>query len=108
MVDAAVMRRVETVIHAGRQPQGDKTSVAVRIDQRGVAEQVEQRVPGALDLKQFGIGDRTKGADDRIAGADHNRGIEIGWTQAGAKLARKTIMQAFEMCLPPFDQIKLR
>ena len=34
--------RVKAVIHARRQPQRDEAAVAVRLHQRGIAEQVEQ------------------------------------------------------------------
>ena len=57
LLDPAVMRRVEAVIHARRQPQRDEAAVAVLLDQRGIAEQVEQRVGRALDLEQLGVRD---------------------------------------------------
>ena len=40
LLDPAVMRRVEAVIHARGQPQRDEAAVAMRLDQRGIAEQV--------------------------------------------------------------------
>ena len=52
--------------------------------QRGIAEQVEQRIGRALDLEQFGVGDRAERADDGVARAGHDRGIGIGRTQARA------------------------
>ena len=55
--DRGVIGRVEAMIHARRQPQREEAAVAVLLDQRGIAEQIEQRVRRALDLEQFGIGD---------------------------------------------------
>ena len=66
-LDPAVIGRMEAVIHARGQPQRDEAAVAVRLDQSGIAEQVEQRIGRALDLKQFGIGDRAMRADDGVA-----------------------------------------
>ena len=55
LLDPAIIWRVEAVIHARRQPQGDEAAVAVPLDQRGIAEQIEQRIGRALDLEQFGV-----------------------------------------------------
>ena len=53
----AVIGRVEAVIHARRQPQREEAAVAVPLHQRGIAEQIEQRIRRALDLEQLGIRD---------------------------------------------------
>ena len=56
-LDRGVIGRVEAVIHARRQPQRDEAAVAVLLHQRGIAEQIQQRIRRALDLEQLGIGD---------------------------------------------------
>ena len=56
-LDARVVGRVEAVIHARRQPERHELAVAVRLDQRGIAEQVDQRVRRALDLVELAIPD---------------------------------------------------
>jgi len=101
------LRRVKAVIHARGQPQGDEPPVAVRIDQPGLAEQVQKRVGSALDLKQLGIGDRAERADDGVARTGHDRGVRVGRTQAGLKFAGKTIMQAFERRLARLRQVEI-
>ena len=40
LLDAAIMRRVEAVVHARGQPQRDVAAVAVGLDQVGIAQQV--------------------------------------------------------------------
>ena len=74
LLDAAVMRRVEAVIHARGQPQRDVAAVAVGLDQVGIAQQILQRVGKSLDLVELGAGDRAAGADDGVAGAHQDLG----------------------------------
>jgi hypothetical protein len=107
LLDRGVIGRVEAMIHARRQPQREEAAVAVLIDQRGIAEQIEQRVRRALDLKQFSIGDPAVRADDAVGRAGHDGWIGIGRAQAGPQFARKTIVQAFEFGLFGFRQIEI-
>jgi len=86
---------------------GDGVSEVPELRVLGVAEQVLKRVRSALDLKQLGIGDRAERADDGIAGADHDRRVRIGRTRAGLKLARETVMQAFERRLARLRQVEI-
>ena len=72
LLDAAVVRRVEAVVHAGRQAQRDVAAVAIGVHEVGIAEQILQRVGKSLGLDQLGAGDPAAGADDRIAGADQD------------------------------------
>ena len=106
-LDPAVIRRVEAMVHAGHQPQGDEAPVAVLLDQRGIAEQVLERVRRALDLKQFGILNPAVRADDGVAGTDHDRRIGIGRPQARAELPGKAIVQALEAGLASLGKIEL-
>src|SRR5262249_36626107 len=71
-IDAAIVRRVETVVHARGQPQRRIAAVAVRVDQIVVAQQILQRVGESLDLIEAGAGDAAAGADDRVAGTDQD------------------------------------
>ena len=64
LLDPGIVWRVEAVIHARGQPQGDEAPVAVPLDQCGIAEQIEKRIRRALDLEQFGILDPSERADD--------------------------------------------
>ena len=98
---------MKAVIHAGRQPQRDEPPISMRLHQRGIAEQIEQRIRRALDLKQFAVGDDAERADDGIGRADHDRRIGIRRTQAGLELARKTIMQALEVGLARLGKIEI-
>jgi hypothetical protein len=79
----------------------------VCFDQRGVAEQIEQRIRRALDLKQFRIGDRAVRADDGVRRAGHYRRIRVGRTQARAQLAGKAIMQALEAGFLGLRQVEI-
>ena len=105
--DRAVIRGVEPMIHARRQPQCEKAPVAMAFDQRGIAEQIQQRVRRALDLKQLPIHDLAKGADDAVGGTGHHGGIGIGRAQPGTQFAGKTIVQAFEFGLFRLRQIEI-
>src|SRR6516162_2896976 len=77
LIDAAVMRRVKTVIHARGQAQRDVAAVAMSLRQRAVAEQVRQRVETPLDLIEPGAGDRAARAHDRITRADEDFGVMV-------------------------------
>ena len=69
------------------------------LHQRGIAEQVEQRIGRALDLIEFAIADRAVRADDAVGRADHDLWVAIGSPQAGAELAREAVVQALELGL---------
>ena len=72
LIDAAVVRRVEAVVHARGQPQGHVAAVAVGLDQVAVAQQILQRVGKALGLIEARAGNRAAGADDGVARADQD------------------------------------
>src|SRR4029077_18162350 len=72
LLDPAVMRCMEAVVHAGRQAQRDIAAVAVRLDQCAIAEQILQRVGKTLGLIELSAGDRAASADDGVAGTDQN------------------------------------
>ena len=82
-LDMRVIRRVEAVIHARGQPQRDEASVAVLLDQRGIAEQIEQRIGRALDLEQLGVARSGRGRRRcRREGLTTTDGIRIERPQA--------------------------
>ena len=72
MLDAAIVRSVEAVIHARCEPQRDVTAIAIGLGQRVVAQQLGQFIMRALDLIERGSANRAVGADDCIARADEN------------------------------------
>jgi hypothetical protein len=71
-------------------------------DKCGIAEQVEDRIRRALDLKHLTIRNPAEGTDNRIARARDDVGIRIERPQARLELARETVMQAFEIRLARF------
>ena len=73
-----------------------------------IAEQVHQRIAGALDLKQLGILDRAMRADNAVAWTDHDQGVGIGRTQPRLELAREAVVQTFEFGFFGFRQIEIR
>ena len=50
MLDAAIVRGVEAVVHARCEPQRDVTAIAIGLGQRVVAQQLRQFIMRALDL----------------------------------------------------------
>src|SRR5258708_10526722 len=99
------MGRMKSMIHAGGKPKRDEPAVSVCVHQRRIAEQIEKGIGGALDLKQFGIGNRAKGADDRVARADHDHWVRVNRPQTGSVFAREAIVYAFEMGLAIFANV---
>ena len=87
LIDAAIMRRVEAVVHARGQPQRHVAAIAVGLDQVGIAQQLLERVGKSLDLIEIGAGDRAAGADDGVAGADQDVGAAIDRARAVLELA---------------------
>src|SRR5215831_20381270 len=98
-LDTAVMRRMESMIHARRQPQRHVTAVAMPLDQLRRSQQVFQCVRKALDLEELGVLNRAQGTDDCIAGADDNIWIAIDRPCALSQLAREAIVHASELAL---------
>jgi len=95
--EAAIVRRVEAVIHAGGQPQRRIATVPVQVDEVRVAEQVRQGIGPVLHLQQFVAGDGAASADDGVARADEN--IRIGVDRPGAVAQRtgEAVVQAREL-----------
>lgn len=58
---------MEAMVHRSSQAQRDKAPVAIELCKFVVAEQVFQRIPGALDLQQIGADDQPGRADDGVA-----------------------------------------
>ncbi len=107
-LDTGIMRCMEAVIHARRQPQCEEAAVAVLLHQLGIAQQVQQGIRRALDLEQLGAGDLAERADDAVAGARHNIGVGIEGAQARLQLPREAIVKALELGLFGLGQIEIR
>jgi glycosyltransferase involved in cell wall biosynthesis len=105
LLDAAVMRRMKAVIHAGTQPQGYVDAVAEGTRELVVVDQLRQRVGEPLGLDQLGAGDRAARADDRVAGADEHAGILGDGPRAIAQRAHEAVVQAAEARLPGVRQV---
>ena len=94
LVDAAIMRRVEAVIHARFQPQRHIAAVAMGFDSSRIAQQVLQRVRKTLGLIEFGAFDRAAGTDDRVARADQDVGRAVDRARAVLEFTDKAVVQA--------------
>src|ERR1700683_4430870 len=91
------MRRVEAEVHARCQPQCHVAPVAMDIDQTAVAQQVRKRIAGAFDLIEIDSGDCSKGADNRVAGADEDLRISIDRAHPRLQVPDEAIVQAVEL-----------
>jgi hypothetical protein len=94
---AAVVRRVETVVHARSNAQGRVSRIAMGGHQAGIAEQVVQRVGKALGLQHLLAVEPAAGADDRVAGAGEYRRVRIDRARARLEFADEAVMQAGEL-----------
>ena len=101
------MRRMEAVIHARCQPQRHIAAVAMRLDERRIAQQILQRVGKSLGLIELGAVDRAAGADDGVARADQDVGRAVDRARAVLELADEAVVQAAELGLFGFAQIEV-
>ena len=106
-VDVAVEGRVETVVHAGGQPQGDVAAVAVPIDQAGVGQQLVQRVRQPLGLNEIGALQATEWSHDAVARAGDHIGPCIDGSDAVLELAGEAVVEAAELTLARFVQLRI-
>ena len=93
LLDAAVVRRVEAVVHAGRQPQRHVAGRRGRaLDQLRIVQQVVQRVGEPLGLDQLVALDRAAGAHDGVARADQD--VRVGVDRARARACSSRMKQS--------------
>src|SRR6516165_9896996 len=107
LIDAAIVRRVETMIHARRQTQRHVAAVAMSIGEHAIAEQLRQGVGKTLDLIETGAGNRTGRAHDRIAGADEDFGIVVDRARSLLELPDEAIVHAAKVRLLRLAQIQI-
>ena len=98
---------MEAVVHAGRQTQRDIAAVAVRLDQRAIAEQVFQCVGETLGLVELGAGDGAASADDGVAGTDQNVRPAVDRARPVLELAGEAVVHAAEVGLFRLAQVEV-
>ncbi len=106
--NTAVVRGVEPVVHAGREPQRHVGPRGELLRQRGVAQKFLQRVARALRLQRHPSFHRTAGADDGVAGADEDIGARIHRAGAFLQFAREAVVQAAERGPARVRQVEVR
>jgi glycosyltransferase involved in cell wall biosynthesis len=106
LVDAAVVRRVEPVIHAGLDAQRHVAAVAKGLRQRVVDEQVAQGVRKTLRLDQLALRHPAHGAHDRVARADHHAGVLVDRPRTGPELTHEAVVQAAKLRARGIAQIR--
>src|SRR5262249_48127904 len=82
LVDDAVVRRMETVVHAGRQPQRSVLAIAIELDELRVDQQILQCVGKSFGLDQLVPDDPPRGADNGVTGAGYNMWVPVDRTRA--------------------------
>ncbi len=107
MLDRAVVRRVEAVIHARGEAERDIAAVPVGLDQRRVIQQIPQRIGKTLGLQRIGAVEAPAGADDAVAGArKHVRG-GVDTPRTGLQLAGEAGVQALEALLLRIPKVEI-
>ena len=94
--DPAVVRGMEPVVHAGRQPQRHVAPVAVESFEHRIVEEIVQRVREPLGLNHDVAVDRPRGAHDGVAGAHQHVRVGIDRAHARLELANEAVVQAVE------------
>ena len=107
LVDGAVVRRMESVVHAGRQPQRNVLAIVIELDELRVDQQILQCVGKSLGLDQLVPVDPSAGADNGITGARYNMRVAVDRMRAGFQLPREASVQAREALRPRFAQVEI-
>ena len=105
--DAAVVRRVEAVIHARGEPQRDITAVAVRVHEVALGQEFAERVRKSLGLVEPGAGDRAASADDGVARAHQDVRPAVDRARAVLELADEAIVHAAEARFLRLPQVEI-
>jgi hypothetical protein len=107
LIDPAVVRRVEPVVHARGQPQRHVSAIGKSSSESVIAEQIRQCVGKSLDLVGRGAGDAAARADDRVTWTDENLGAAIDRARTVLELADEAIVQAAKVRFFRFAQIEI-
>ena len=98
MLELHIVRRMETVVHAAGQAQGDVGAPFQRgrpmLAARGCAQQSFQLVRETFGLKHLALRDGAARAHDGIARRGHERGVRVDHPSPGLELTREARMQA--------------
>ena len=108
LFDPAIMRCMESVVHARCQSQRHVAAVATLLDQMGVAQKIVQRVGKALDLMEGGVSDGAAGADDRVTGAYQCVGAGVDRPSAVLEFSDEAVMHAAELIFFRLAQVQIR
>src|SRR6202000_1397190 len=90
LLDAQIGRRMEAVIHAGGQAQGDVLAALIAAGKLSVAKQLRQGVREPLGLQHRAALDRATGPHNAVAGADEMFWVRIDRAAALFELANET------------------
>ena len=84
---AAVIRRVEPVVHRRGEPDRDVVAIAAARREVGVLQQIVERVGESLGLDEGRVGDVTGGDDDAVARAhdDAGAGVDGPWRRVSGR-----------------------
>src|SRR5215467_8259135 len=108
LLHPAIMRRMESVVHAGGQSQRHVPAIAVLFDKTAVTHQIVQRVRKALDLMHGGLSDRAAGADDGVTRAYENLRARVDRPFAVLEFADEAVVHASEMRFFRFAEVQIR
>jgi len=106
-LNTQVVRCVESVIHAGSQPECHVRAVAVTGRQLGVADEVGHGIGKPLRLQYHAIEHLAGGTDDSIARTAQHRGIRVDRPRPFLQLPCEAIVQAVKVRLARFAQIQV-
>src|ERR1700674_4123658 len=97
LLDPAIGRRMESVVHARGQTQGRVLPTLVRSRQFRIRRKLGQRVGKALCLQHRPAHYRPAGADQTVAGTDEIGGARVDRASAVFQFPREALLQAFEV-----------
>ncbi len=108
LLDAAVVRGMEAVIHACGEPERHVATVPVPVGERRIDKQLLEGVGETLRLDQRGAIDLTGRADDPVARADEHGGVRVDRPCARRELAGEAVVQAPERGSARVAQVHVR
>ena len=107
LVHVAVVWRMESMVHARREPQRDVGAVAVALAERRVGNEIVERVVKPLGLDERRALDAPGGADDRVTWADEHALRPVHGTRAGLQFTHEAIVQARKPLLSGLVQVEV-
>src|SRR5262245_20418209 len=84
------------MVHVGLQTKRDEEPMPMAVRERGVSEQIEQRVRKSLRLKSASGVNAAESPDDGVTWADHHGPVGIDGSSAFPELPGETLLQASE------------